>query len=95
MPRPLILRVHVMHVTCATPRPRGRVKDMDRESFSVEAMVRGYHAYKDVWAAVHGEELSCQREVGNRFDSFAVAIMRDETVVGHVPKISVCSLYLR
>ena len=58
--------------------------------------MRGYYAYKDVWAAVHGEELPCQSEVGNWFDSFAVAIMRDETVIGHKPKkiSSVCSLYL-
>lgn len=69
----------------------------DRASFSIEAMVRGYHAYKDIWTAVHGEELLCQREDGNRVDAFAVAVVKDETVVGHVPKkiSSVCSLYLR
>ena len=58
----------------------------DRASFSVEAMVSGYHAYKDIWTAVHGEELPCQREDGNRVDAFAVAVVKDETVVGHVPK---------
>ncbi len=31
----------------------------ERASFSVEAMVRGYHAYKDIWMAVVGEELPC------------------------------------
>ena len=45
----------------------------DRVSFSVEAIVRGYHTYKDIWAAVVGEELPCQREVGNQVDTFAVA----------------------
>ncbi len=29
----------------------------ERASFSVEAMVRGYHTYKDNWTAVVGEEL--------------------------------------
>ncbi len=29
----------------------------ERASFSVEAIVRGYHAYKDIWTAVVGEEL--------------------------------------
>ncbi len=29
----------------------------ERASFSVEAMVGGYHAYKDIWTAVVGEEL--------------------------------------
>ena len=30
--------------------------------FSVDAMVRGYHAYQSVWEAVVGKELACQRE---------------------------------
>ena len=47
----------------------------DRVSFSVVAMVRGYHTYKDIWAAVLGEELPCWREVGNRVDTFAEAII--------------------
>ena len=54
--------------------PRVRVKETmaDRTSFSVEAMVRGYHAYKDTWTAVNGEESLCQREYGNRVDAFAL-----------------------
>ena len=47
----------------------------DRASFSVEAIVRGCHTYKDIWAAVIGEELPCQRKVGNRVDTFAVAVI--------------------
>ena len=57
-----------------------------RVSFSVEAVVRGYHAYKDIWAAVYDEELPCEREAGNRVDAFAMAIMKDGMVVGHIPK---------
>ena len=69
----------------------------DRASFSVEAMVRGYHAYKAIWTPVHGEELPCKTEDSNWVDAFAVAVVKDEAVVGHVPKkiSSVCSLYLR
>ena len=44
-------------------------------SFSVEATVSSYHTYKDIWAAVLGEELPCQTEVGNRVDTFAVALI--------------------
>ena len=51
-------------------------------SLSVEAMVR---VYKDVWATVVGEKLPCQREDSNRADSFAVAMVRGEAIVGHVP----------
>ena len=59
--------------------------------------LRQYHVYKDIWATVYGEELPCETEAGNRVDAFAVAVMKDGTVVGHIPKkISfVCSLYLR
>ncbi len=57
----------------------------ERAYFSVEAMVRGYHAYKDIWTAVVGEELPCQRErAGNPPDPFAVAVLKDEAIVGHV-----------
>ncbi len=56
----------------------------ERASFSIEAMVRGYHAYKDIWTAVVGEELPCQRERANPRDPFAVAVLKDEAVVGHV-----------
>ena len=68
-----------------------------RVSFSVEAVVRGYRAYKDIWAAVYGEELPCKREAGNRVDAFAMVVIKDGTVVGHILKkiSSVCSLYLR
>ena len=38
----------------------------------IEAMVRGYHMYKEIWCAAVGEELSCMREVENYRDAFAV-----------------------
>ena len=45
----------------------------------IEAMVRGYHVYKE--AAV-GKELSCIREVENYHDPFAVAVVRSGVIVG-------------
>ncbi len=56
----------------------------ERASFSVEAMVRGYHTYKDIWTAVVGEELPCQWERANPRDPFGVAVLKDEAIVGHV-----------
>ena len=35
------------------------------ESHTIEATVRGYHVYKEIWLATVGEELSCLREVEN------------------------------
>ena len=59
--------------------------------------VRGYHIYKDIWDAVIGEELRCEREPDNRSDRYAVAIKKDGIIIGHIPrKISrACSLFLR
>ena len=56
-------------------------------TFTVESMV-SYHVYKDVWTASIDEHLPCQRETTNPADRFAVAVMKGDTVVGHVPKIS-------
>ena len=41
--------------------------EMARESHTIEAMVRGYHVYKEMWYAAIGEELSCVRESGERW----------------------------
>ena len=43
--------------------------------FSIEAMVREYHIYEDIWDATVGEELLCQREPDNHQDLFAVAVV--------------------
>ena len=52
-------------------------------SFSVQAMVCGYHIYKTIWeATIDGELLACEREVGNIHDTFAVAVKKDRIIVG-------------
>ena len=35
-----------------------------KRRFSVEAMVRGYHIYNDVWEAAVGEKLRCEKNQG-------------------------------
>ena len=61
----------------------------------VRGPVRGHHVYKDFWVPIEGEVLQCSRETSNWHDPFAVAILKDGTVVGHVPrKISaMCALF--
>ena len=65
-------------------------------NFTVEAMVRGYHVYQDIWEAELDEELPCQKEPINIVDPFAIAVMKNGTITGHVPRklSSVCSLFL-
>ena len=72
-------------------------RETARESHTIEAMVRGYHVYKEIWLATLGEELSCTREVENHRDPFAVAVVKSEVVVGHLPRkiSSICSMFLR
>ena len=66
-------------------------------SFTIEAMIRSYHVYKDIWNVMLDEELQSQMESGYITDPFAVAVIRDRNIVVHVPRnISfVCSLFLQ
>ena len=64
--------------------------------FTVDAMIRGYHVYKEVWDSEVGEMLSCEAERNNIHDRNAIAIKKSNDVVGHLPKkISlICRLFL-
>ena len=71
-------------------------------AFSVESMIHGYHEYKVIWDnPVVGEDLLCEREIGNSYDTHAVAVKKvidgNLTVVGHIPRriSSICSIFLR
>ena len=66
-------------------------------SVEIDTVMRGYHVYKEVWTSMLGEELTCRREYDNFHDRFAVAVIKGNDIVGHVPKkiSSVCSLFLR
>ena len=53
----------------------------------VEVTVRGYHAYLDSVSVRIGEILTCERELDNPHDKYAVAVKtQDGKLVGHVPK---------
>lgn len=69
---------------------------MQTKTFNNEAMVRGYHVYKDIWGAALGEQLSCQREPRKNRDPFIVVVVRSLVTFGHVPMTvsSVCSMFL-
>ena len=46
----------------------------------------GYNAYKNFWTPVEGEELRAFMEPDNIEGKFAVAIMKKECLVAHLPK---------
>ena len=56
------------------------------ETFQRESTVRGYHIYGEQWVAAVGEELECRRERRNPRDTYAVAVVRDDITVGHLPR---------
>ena len=68
-----------------------------RVRFTCDSVIRGYHMYKEIWEASCRLVFPCLREVGNAFNPFAVSVVRDSDIIGHVPrKISAtCSLILR
>ena len=75
MPRAYFYHLRVAAVAIAS------MEDIAGSSFCVEAMIRGYHVYEDIWSAVVGEELPCKRERTNTADPFAVSVVKEETTV--------------
>ena len=69
--------------------------------FTVEyewvSCIRGHHIYYPVWTSYVEEQLVCIREPLNSIDRFAVAVKKDDSVVGHLPKkiSKICLLFLR
>lgn len=54
--------------------------------FQLESFVRGHHVYRTSWTPSVGEILPVKRELTNEYDPFAVAVLKDGVVVGHVPR---------
>ena len=58
-----------------------------QKQYDLDSFVRGYHAYMDIWTPKVGDENFCLKsENENQHDKFAVAILLEEQIVGHVPK---------
>ena len=60
---------------------------MTTVGFSVESMIHGYHKYKSIWDNPSvSESLICEREVGNCYDTHAVAIKKN--IEGEIKTVS-------
>ena len=70
---------------------------MNMEVCERNSYVHGYHIYKKVWDVVIEEKLQCKRELDNKSDRYAVAVKKDGTIIGHLPRAisQACSLFLR
>ena len=62
----------------------------------MESCICDCHVYKDLWDASIGEDILCEWEPFNDGNRYAVAALKDDTIVGHIPrKISqICLLSL-
>ena len=58
----------------------------DSASFEWQSYVRGHHVYFLEWTPVVGELLTLKREPENPYDRWAVAVMKGEQLVGHIPR---------
>ena len=59
---------------------RRRARDlMELEEFRVDVCVRGQHIYKDIWYAVVGEVLVCEREPNNSRIDMRIAVRKENS----------------
>ena len=61
-----------------------------------ESFVTGHHVYKEVWSPFIGESLNTQMELDNVHDKYAIKVLKNQAVVGHVPReiLRYCSFVL-
>ena len=60
-----------------------------REIFVLKKAMYEYqlqYIYKEEWEAAVGEELKCERERNNTKDPYAVAVVRENVIVSHLPR---------
>ena len=58
---------------------------MQMAEFERECYIRDYHEYPVVWEEAIGETFSYVREPTNPSDRYSFAVIRNETIVGHLP----------
>ncbi len=56
------------------------------ELYERPCCIRGYHEYMTVWTAIRGEIIDCRREPENTKDRYAVSIIKEDTIIGHLPR---------
>ena len=66
-------------------------------SFEFSSFIRRFHVYQKIWEPQLNEELHCLLEAANEYHKNAVAIVRDDQIVGHIPQVNskVCAFYIR
>ena len=65
-------------------------------SYQKASVVKGHHVYKEMWTPHLGQVLQVRPEEDNEHDEYAVAVVKNGSVVGHVPRMmsQVCWYFL-
>ena len=63
-----------------------RATDIKPYIIEFESFVTGHHVYKAVWSPFIGESLNTIMELDNVHDKYAVKVLKNQAVVGHVPR---------
>ena len=64
---------------------RRHLKDTMIE-FQFNSYITGHYHYQHFWTPLINDELTCIHEDGNKYNEFAVAVLKEGLVVGHVPR---------
>ena len=76
-----------------TDRNETRQKGMEDGNVKRACCVCSYHVYEETGKVAVGEILACKREPQKAADRYAVAVKKDRTIIGHLPrKVSGLSL---
>ena len=57
----------------------------ETEDIPIVVVIKGYEVYKSVWTPTLQEQVYGEIEPHNPVDKYAVAVKKDEKVVGHLP----------
>ena len=58
---------------------------MATRDYCWQSVICGHHVYKAFWTPAIGETLCCEQERNNLEDPYAVSVMKDDIIVGHIP----------
>ena len=88
--------VYMLYVLCSCCHGYSKVVE-EGSCYEWPSYIRGYHDYQAIWISSVGEMLILKVEPTNRFDDFVMSVVKDGTVVGHVPKYAsrVVSYFLK
>ena len=54
-------------------------------NFETPSYIQGYHEYQNIWTPFLQDELCGEMETVNSADKYAVAVKKNNVVVGHLP----------